>query len=62
MGLIIGPLGSLYVFKVFEVVADLYRFPYKPPKITFGTKIYNPNIVIQEKMIGSDPICHDIIA
>ncbi|XP_076176444.1 ubiquitin-conjugating enzyme E2 T [Ptiloglossa arizonensis] len=42
---IIGPCGSPYNHGIFELEIDIpERYPFEPPRITFITPIYHPNI------------------
>ncbi len=55
-GTIIGPINSPYEGGIFNLTIKFPNdYPFKPPKITFDTKIYHPNI----NKNGS--ICLDIL-
>lgn len=42
---IIGPIGSPYNGHVFQLSIDISeQYPFEPPRITFQTPIYHPNI------------------
>jgi len=53
---IIGPEGTPYQGGIFNLdIVFPYDYPFKPPKITFLTKIYHPNIN------SNGNICLDIL-
>ena len=53
---IMGPEGSPYAGGIFQLDIHFQTdYPFKPPKITFSTKIYHPNIN------SNGSICLDIL-
>ncbi|SZF01304.1 unnamed protein product [Blumeria hordei] len=45
-----GPEGSPYAGGSFELLLTLPReYPFKPPKLSFKTRIYHPNVTFDDK-------------